>query len=1301
MGVIFTRLVTYVSIWWSYMNLDNLKNLLLFLNFTQHQNVFTKKFSSGDHSLSIDFEKKQIIYPEAYGLKVNERQTCNFSSNENFVVLECVHRLLEKGYKPEHIELEPKWKLGHGASGGRADVLVKNHQNQPFLIIECKTFDREFNKAWKDTLEDGGQLFSYVEQEKSVEFVCLYASQWNETDKKIDDQQRIISVKDNPIILKDLPDALNYSNAKNVKERFKVWKDTYQLEATEKGIFEDNIQAYQIGKDKYTLAIDTQPINSMNIKGKYHEFRTILRKHNVSRRENAFEVLVNLFLCKIVDETQNPEDLHFYWKGMAYDSYFDLVDRLQKLYKIGMQQFLQQDIVYVSQDDIDGAFWAIKQKPNATEQRIKELFQQLKFYKGLDFEFIKVSNKEKFEKNAKILIEIIQMWQGLRLTSTEENQFLGDMFEYFLDNGIKQSEGQFFTPIPICKFIVSGLPLESMLQKKSEPLKVIDYACGSGHFLNEYGSQVSKLLKPIKDIDEPNSYYAQTYGIEKEDRLAKVSKVASFMYGRNEVKIIDADALISHEEIKPESFDVLVANPPFAVEDFLQTIDEVEREKFKLFSLVNNPSNNNIQCFFLERAQQLLAPDSVMGVIVPSSILSNSDSIHIATREILLQHFDFLSIVELGSQTFGKTGTNTVVLFLRRKAQRPEQAVQFRNRVDDFFAEWENEKASSGGAYQDIKVVEKYCQYTKIDFVLYETLLKGELNADLLAIDIFKDYQNDFNKQSEIVNLKKQKQFKAKTEADQQAELDKRLFNYLTNIEKDKLYYFMLTQYNAVVDNKVRPLLVVKSPSDNKEQKKFLGYEWSSAKGNEGLSYLGGDTVFDINTPLFDPKDRDNNEKISYLIRQNFNGEQVSIPEHLTPFVSQVYLHDVLDFSRKEFNKAFNLSAQSKVEIETQWDLVQLNKVAQIIRGVTYPKDVVIADDNGHVILTADNVTLDGRFEIVKKIFLDKQFIISDEKKLNKNDILMCFSSGSKNHLGKLALIHQDTNCYAGGFMGILRCYENLYPLYLYTILNYKMRNHVRNLGSGSNIINLSSLLGELKIPLPPLDIQQKIVQECEVVDQSSDKSQDDILDIRKNISNILDHTVSQYENTKLSDLAVFNPSKSEIRELDDDLVVSFVEMASVSNNGFIEKTVDKPLKEVRKGSYTYFAENDIILAKITPCMENGKCALATGLTNRIGMGSSEFHVIRANDKVNNKFLFLLLNRDSVRKVAEQNMTGSSGHRRVPITFYESLQVPVPPLAEQEKIVQQIEALEAQIAQAQKVIDDAPQQKQAILQKYL
>lgn len=1236
------------------MNLDNLKDLLHFLNFTQQNEVFTKKFISGDYSLAIDFENKQIQYPESFGLIINERQTCNFSSNENFVVFECVHRLLEKGYKPEHIELEPKWKLGHGASGGRADILVKNYQNEPFLIIECKTFDKEFNRAWKDTLEDGGQLFSYVEQEKSVEFVCLYASQWSEKEKKIDVQQRIISVKDNPIILKDLPDAIHYSNAKNVRERFKVWKETYQLEATEKGIFEDNILAYQIGKDKYTLAIDTQPINSMNIKGKYHEFRTILRKHNVSRRENAFEVLVNLFLCKIVDETQNPEDLHFYWKGMAYDSYFDLVDRLQKLYKIGMDQFLQQDIVYVSQDDIDKAFWAIKQKPNATEQRIKELFKQLKFYKGLDFEFIKVSNKEKFEKNAKILIEIIQMWQGLRLTSTEENQFLGDMFEYFLDNGIKQSEGQFFTPIPICKFIVSALPLEMMLQKHSEPLKVIDYACGSGHFLNEYGSQVSKLLKPIKDIDEPNSYYAQTYGIEKEDRLAKVSKVASFMYGRNEVQIIDADALVSHEDIKPESFDILVANPPFAVEDFLQTIGEVEREKFKLFNLVNNPSNNNIQCFFLERAQQLLAPDSVMGVIVPSSILSNGDTIHIATREILLQYFDFLSIVELGSQTFGKTGTNTVILFLRRKAERPEQAVQFKNRVGNFFADWEAEKKSAGGAYLDIKVVEKYCQHIDVNYDVYQSLLMGNLIDDLLEIEIFKDYQADFYKQTEIVNLQKQKQFKAKNKEQQQAELDRRLLSYLITIEKDKLYYFMLTQYNALVENKARPLLVVKSPSDNKEQKKFLGYEWSSAKGNEGLNYLGSETVFDIQTPLFDPKNRDNSEKISYVIRQNFNGEQVVIPEHLTPFVSQVYLHDVLDFSRKEFNKAFNLSAQSKVEIETKWKLVKLDEIAVVKKG----QSITQKD------------TKDGMIKVVAG-GIDYAYL-HNESNRDENVITISASGANAGYVNfwKEKIFASDCTT--------VQAETKDKTLYIFCVLKV-FESYIYNMARGSAQPHVYPKdIANFKIPLPPLDIQQKIVEECEMVDLLAKDSANNIQSYKSQLELLFSQSDRNVQKIKLKEALSLKAGKFiKASEIKDQFEEGLYPCYGGNNlRGYVEN---------------YNQEGDY-------CLVGRQGALCGNVTFAQGKFYATEHalVVTPLIPIHPKWLFYYL----VELNLNQYATGVA-QPGLSVNNLDSILLNIPSLEEQEKIVQQIEILETQIAQAQKIIDDAPQQKQAVLQKYL
>jgi type I restriction enzyme M protein len=92
---------------------DNLKSLLLSLNFEKSGTQYSKKFAESEAFLKVDFDKSQLIYPEDHGLKIHERQTCNFSSNVNFVVFECVHRLLEKGYKPEHIELEPKWKLGH------------------------------------------------------------------------------------------------------------------------------------------------------------------------------------------------------------------------------------------------------------------------------------------------------------------------------------------------------------------------------------------------------------------------------------------------------------------------------------------------------------------------------------------------------------------------------------------------------------------------------------------------------------------------------------------------------------------------------------------------------------------------------------------------------------------------------------------------------------------------------------------------------------------------------------------------------------------------------------------------------------------------------------------------------------------------------------------------------------------------------------------------------------------------------------------------------------------------------------
>ena len=263
--------------------IKNFEDLLIALNFEKEGNTYQKSIGEanlfGGVTLKVDFDKQEIIYPE--GLKVNRDDICNLLQNENFVVFECVHRLMEKEYKPEHLELEPKWKVGHGASGGRADILIRDHEKNPLLIIECKTAGKEFERAWRKTLQNGDQLFSYAQQIQNTQYLCLYASDYDKGE--IHHYQRIIAHRDNEKILTQNDGLRRFSDATDVEDRYAIWCETYEQEYTETGIFEENIQAYQIGKNKYTFENDTTPIVDTDVdtserKGKYDEFRTILRK---------------------------------------------------------------------------------------------------------------------------------------------------------------------------------------------------------------------------------------------------------------------------------------------------------------------------------------------------------------------------------------------------------------------------------------------------------------------------------------------------------------------------------------------------------------------------------------------------------------------------------------------------------------------------------------------------------------------------------------------------------------------------------------------------------------------------------------------------------------------------------------------------------------------------------------------------------------------------------------------------------------------------------------------------------------
>lgn len=422
---------------------DNIKKILSILCFEQDGDVFIKSYENVSAPLKVDVRNERFYYEEV-GITVGRETTSNFSEPENFVVFECIDRLLSMGYKPEHIELEPAWKLGHTQKGGYADIWVRTHSSlsgematdkESLLIIECKKPD-EFDGAWKDTLEDGAQLFSYFQQEQATKFLCLYTSDLD--GEKIKPEYYLINVQDNEDLLINNSKLLTYKDAKNNKQLFRVWHDTYQCDAATRGLFEDDIQPYHIGKNKFSVK-DLYPISNEEIKKKYNEFATILRRHNVGAKENAFDKLVNLFLAKVVDETNNPDNLHFYWKGAAYDDDFSLQDRLQRLYRDGMEKFLNETVTYIENEQIEKAFRWYKKDPDATMKTVMEYFRALKFYSDNDFSFISVHNERLFKENAKILREVLLMLQNIKLKSTTEegkdtetNQFLGDLFEGFL-----------------------------------------------------------------------------------------------------------------------------------------------------------------------------------------------------------------------------------------------------------------------------------------------------------------------------------------------------------------------------------------------------------------------------------------------------------------------------------------------------------------------------------------------------------------------------------------------------------------------------------------------------------------------------------------------------------------------------------------------------------------------------------------------------------------------------------------------------------------------------------------------------
>ena len=191
----------------------------------------------------------------------------------------------------------------------------------------------------------------------------------------------------------------------------------------------------------------------------------------------------------------------------------------------------------------------------------------------------------------------------------------------------------------------------------------------------------------------------------------------------------------------------------------------------------------------------------------------------------------------------------------------------------------------------------------------------------------------------------------------------------------------------------------------------------------------------------------------------------------------------------------------------------------------------------------------------------------------------------------------------------------------------------------------------------------------------------------------------AHWEVKRLRFTVNLNPVKSEL-DIPEDTLVSFIPMEAVNFDKNLTLTEERNLDEVYKG-YTYFKNGDVVLAKITPCFENGKSAIAQNLTNGIAFGTTELHVLRSQNSINNHFLYYLIKSDSFMKIGESEMYGAGGQKRIPEEFIKNFFIGLPPYYEQTAIAHYLDTklgeIDALIDKQQTLLEKLAEQRTAVI----
>jgi len=1184
-----------------------------------------------------------------YGIKIlcNRKTTCNFHQEETFVVLECVNRLLEKDYKPENIELEKSWGMGH--TEGYLDILVKDEQNNSFAMIECKTWGREYDKYVKETFthknkgkeNDGGQVFTYLQQEpKTTKAICYYTS--HISGKGFEYKNAIIHNKE------------DWSELNQV-ERFNRWSKTFETN----GIFEDDIPLYKI-ESKAIRRKDLKELRREDSEGIYNQFAEILRHNVVSDKPNAFNKIINMFLCKIWDEdnTATNQEVKFQTRTLGRDkTNEELLEDLNDLYKAGMNAYLEKDVSDVTKDDFEILLNFVNTPSKKNE--FEELYKTLRLYKNNEFAFKEVFDKKSFKDNAKVVREVVELLQDKQLRYSHKQQFLGDFFEKLLNDSIKQEAGQFFTPVPLTQFIIKSLPIKEIIQNKIKNNEadtlpyVIDYACGTGHFLTEIMDNIDKIIKEDIDIEsitrpavmrefkiwkDSEFEWAEKYiyGIDLDYRLIKASKISCFLNGDGKANLLHANGLApfnsedyigklhsNTDKQDNQQFDILIANPPYSVKAFKPTVKEGD----KLFELFSNfsESSSEIECLFVERAKQLIKEGGYAGIVLPVSLLTN-DKVYIKTREIILKYFDIKGILALQDNAFMATGTKTIILLMQRRSNTYWEQINFA--VKSFFENY-RDVTVSGIEKAFSKFVET--NYEDLAFEDYVSILKNNPSENAQKSEFYEEHKSLSN-------------------------------DALKALEQDKMLYFFLA-YNSK--------LVLANSGEKAEEKQFLGYEFSNRRGQEGINIYKDDDGH-ILSNLFSDIDNFDNDKLNSFIYRNFINENIEkrildinlLEEHpLKNHIDYCRLSELIDFSLPKFEKVINLNSKKKLKFESKYKSIKIKRVEEleIIKGTSI----------------TEKETVKGEVPVIAGGIYPAYY---HNEANRKGDIITISASGA--NAGYVNYF--DIPIWASDCSTITsKNPKKVNVKYVYELLKSKQKDIYYSQKGKSQPHVYPEDIVEFKLPFPDVDIQEKIVEEMLPLSKSEKEA---VAEIKNKTTNIEQMYISLYGNAKksirLSDKGVFELSIGK-RVLNKELL-------KLGKIPVFSANVFEPFGYFDKLLITDFSKKSVLWGI------DGDWMVNTIEENIPFYPTDHCGILRLKD--NSKLLENYV-AYALKKLGAEY--GFSRSKRASIDRIETIKIPIPDIDEQKKIVAQVLPLEAEVKKLQKEIDKIPAKKQAILDKYL